>query len=186
MSASERSGSHTILSESISGAAVYVGMTRGRGENALYVVAENLTEARELFIEAMEPDRADCGLADVTERAAEAVRGLVDDGPAKLVYTRIAQLTRAAKKAEAASAWWQQAGARLDQQRADQQAESDTQAAKIQAATDAVELVHADVLAPLVTLAQQEGADHLAALDREAAAQHRLNTVERLGRRAAR
>lgn len=64
--------SHTILTDSINGAAVYVGMTRGRGENALHVIAETRAEARAQFIDAMERDRADRGLADATERAASA------------------------------------------------------------------------------------------------------------------
>lgn len=40
-----------------------------------------------------------------TERAAEAVRGLVDDGPVRIVNTRLAQLTQEAEKAERRAAW---------------------------------------------------------------------------------
>lgn len=56
--------SHTVLGEQMGGAAVYVGMTRGRNENTLHVVAESMADARAQFIEAMESDRADRGLAD--------------------------------------------------------------------------------------------------------------------------
>lgn len=178
--------SHTILTDSIGGAAVYVGMTRGKNENALHIIADSTEEARALFVEAMERDRADRGLADATERAAEAVRGLVNDGPVKLVNTRVARLVQDAEKAEQRAATWGHIGQRLDQQKAHQQAKTDEQTAVIQAATSAVEQVRAEVRGPLVTLATQEGTDHLAALEREAEARHRLGTVGRLGKRAAR
>lgn len=179
-------GSHTILSDGINGAAVYVGMTRGRGENALHVIAESRAEARVQFVDAMERDRADRGLADATERATEAVRGLVDDGPVKLVNTRTAQLIQDAEKAERRAVWWERVGARLDQQHEHQQAEKDDQAAVIQAVTDTARRVRAEVQEPLTVVAMQEGTEHLAALDHEAAAQTKLNAAGRFGRRAAR
>ena len=178
--------SHTILSDGINGAAVYVGMTRGRGENALHVIAESRAEARAQFIDAMERDHADRGLADATERAAEAVRGLVNDGPVKLVNTRVAQLIQDAEKAERRAAWWERVGARLDQQHDHQKAEKDEQAAVIQAATEAAVHVRAEVREPLTVVAMQEGTEHLAALDQETATQKKLNTAGRFGRRAAR
>ncbi|WP_449282953.1 MobF family relaxase [Leucobacter sp.] len=178
--------SHTILADGIDGAAVYVGMTRGKGENSLHIIADSTEDARALFIEAIERDRADRGLADATERAAEAVRGLVNDGPVKLVNTRVAQLVQDAEKAERRAAAWERIGQRLDQQQARQQAESDEQAAVIQATTGTVERVRAEVQGPLVMLARKEGADHLATIGGEAAARHRLSTVGRLGKRAAR
>ena len=178
--------SHTILSDGINGAAVYVGMTRGRSENALHVIAESRAEARAQFIDAMERDNADRGLADATERAVEAVRGLVDEGTVKLVNTRVAQLIQDAEKAERRAAWWERVGARLDQQHEHQQAEMDEQTAVIQAETEAATRVRAEVREPLTVVAMQEGREHLAALDQEAAAQTKLNTAGRFGRRAAR
>ncbi|MEJ1092899.1 MobF family relaxase [Microbacterium istanbulense] len=178
--------SNTILSDGINGAAVYVGMTRGRGKNALHIIAESRAEARALFIDATERDRADLGLADATERAAEAVRGLVDDGPVKLVNTRVAQLIQDAEKAEHRAAWWERVGARLNQQHEHQQAEKDDQAAVIQSSTEAAGRVRVEVQEPLTVVALEEGTEHLAALDREAAAQTKLNTAGRFGRRAAR
>lgn len=178
--------SHTILSDGINGAAVYVGMTRGRGENALHVIAESRAEARAQFIDAMECDHADRGLADATERAAEAVRGLVDDGPVKLVNTRVAQLIQDAEKAERRAAWWERVGARLDQQHEHQQTEKDDQDAVVQSATEAAVRVRAEVQEPLTVVAMQEGAEHLAALDQETAARTKLNAAGRFGRRAAR
>lgn len=178
--------SHTILSDGINGAAVYVGMTRGRGENALHVIAESRAGARAQFIDAMERDRADRGLADATERAAGAVRGLVDDGPVKLVHTRVAQLIQDAEKAERRAAWWERVGARLDQQHEHQQAEKDDQAAVIQSETEAAVQVRAQVQEPLTAVAIQEGTEQLAALDQETAAQTKLNAAGRFEKRAAR
>ncbi|MFV0373073.1 hypothetical protein [Microbacterium sp.] len=40
-------GSHTILTDATSAASVYVGMTRGRKQNLLHVVAESQEHARE-------------------------------------------------------------------------------------------------------------------------------------------
>ena len=42
--------SHTVLGEQIGGAAVYVGMTRGRNENTLHVIAEDMADARAQFV----------------------------------------------------------------------------------------------------------------------------------------
>lgn len=180
------SASHTILSDGINGAAVYVGMTRGRGENALHVIAESRAEARAQFVDAMERDNADRGLIDATERAAEAVRGLVDDGPVKLVNIRVAQLIQDAEQAERRAAWWERVGARIDQQHEHQQAEKDDHATVIQSETEAAGRIRAEVREPLTVVAMQEGTEHLAALDQETAAQTKLNMAGRLGRHAAR
>ncbi len=178
--------SHTILSNGINGAAVYVGMTRGSGENALHVIAESRAEARAQFIDAMERDSADRGLADATERAAEAVRGLVDDGPVKLVRIRVAQLIQDAEKAKRRAVWWERVGARIDQQHEHEQAEKAEQAAVIQSAREAAVRVRAEVQEPLTVAALEEGTEHLAALDRATAAQTKLNASGRFGRRTAR
>ncbi len=180
------SASHTILSDGINGAALYVGMTRGRGENALHVIAESRAEARAQFIDAMERDNADRGLINATERAAEAVRGLVDDGPVKLVNTRIAQLLQDAEKAERRAAWWERVGARLDQQHEHHQAEKDNHEAVIQSSTETAVRVRAEAQEPLTVAATQEGTSHLAALDQETTTQTKLNMAGRFGRRAAR
>lgn len=97
---------HTILTDAMSGAAVYVGMTRGTDEDRLHILADNLPQAREQFIDAVERDRADRGLTHATQHAAQTVRGLVDDGPVKLVNTEIAALTQQAEHAEQRAALW--------------------------------------------------------------------------------
>lgn len=106
-------GSHTILTDATSAAGMYVGMTRGRNENLLHIVAGNLAEARVQFIEAMERDRTDRGLAAATQRAVEEVAGLTEHGPVQLVNDEIAALVQRAETAEAQAARWQQVGATL-------------------------------------------------------------------------
>lgn len=110
-------GSHTILTDATSAAGVYVGMTRGREQNLLHVVAESQEQAREQFVAAMERDRADRGLTDATERAAEAVRGLVDEGPVRVVQTERARLTQIIERAEQHAAMFEDAAARFAAQK---------------------------------------------------------------------
>lgn len=80
-----------------------------------YIIAENEADARAQSIDAVGRDRVDRGLADATQHAAQAVRGLVDDGPVKFVNTEIAALTKQAEDAEQWTALWQQAADRLPQ-----------------------------------------------------------------------
>ncbi len=121
-------GSHTILTNATSAASVYVGMTRGRESNMLHIVAEHHADARAQFIEAMERDRADRGLTDATERATEAVRGLVDEGPVRLVQTERARLARIVQHAEQSASVFEEASARFAAQKDTHRAE--TQAIK--------------------------------------------------------
>ncbi|WP_235507733.1 MobF family relaxase [Agromyces sp. Root1464] len=71
--------SHTVVSDAMDAAGVYVGMTRGHDSNRLHVVAADLDDARAQFILATERDRADRGLAEATAFAKESVRGLTAD-----------------------------------------------------------------------------------------------------------
>ncbi|PCC35859.1 TrwC relaxase [Brachybacterium sp. JB7] len=145
--------SHTILTEATSAASVYVGMTRGRDQNLLHVVAENLADARGQFIEAMERDRADHGLTDATRRATEQVAGLVEDGPAKLVNTEIAALIEQAETAEAQAERWQQVRTVLADLSTRETAVRETAQAAEEAAKQHADLVRAEVAAPLVSAA---------------------------------
>jgi len=178
--------SHTVLTESMGGAAVYVGMTRGRETNTLHVVAESMADARAQFIEAMERDRADRGLADATERATEAIRGLITDGPVSMVNAEIARLTREAGRAEAMAKKWEQVAARLDQQHATHQAEDDEQADVLRQAEEEVSRIHAEVTEPLITQAEHDGTTYLTAVESETVARTRLDKAGRFTRRKAR
>lgn len=178
-------GSHTILSDAMSGAAVYVGMTRGRQENQLHVIAENTADARAQFIDAVERDRADRGLAHATQEATEAVRGLVDDGPVKRVNTEIATLTAQAERAERRAAFWQQAANALTELREQQRHERDQAARASDAATQQRGRVRAEVADPLTMQASAALAEWQAAYTEQQAARDRLRTVGRFGKRRA-
>ena len=178
--------SHTVLTEATSAAGVYVGMTRGRETNRLHVVATDMADARARFIEAMDRDPADRGLDHATAQAAEAVQGLVSDGPVRLVVDELDRLDHEAEHAQRAAQRWEQIAARLDAQRATHRAEDDESAAVLGKAKDAAEQVRAEVTQPLTSQAERNGAAYLAAAEDEAATNARLATVRRFGRRKAR
>ena len=87
--------SHTVLSDALDGAGMYVGMTRGRQQNTVHVVAADLDDAREQFAAALQRDRADRGLATAARAAREAVAGLVPDGPVDVRQRRARPAARA-------------------------------------------------------------------------------------------
>lgn len=178
--------SHTMLSEATSAAGVYVGMTRGRETNRLHVVAADLADARAQFIEAMERDPADRGLDHATRAAQETVRGLIADGPVRLVTEELARLDHEAKRAERQAARWEQIAARLDAQRATHRAEDDENTTVLRKAHEAAERIRAEVTGPLTVQAEHDGAAYLAAVENETATSARLATVGRFGRRKAR
>lgn len=177
--------SHTILTDAMTGPAIYVGMTRGKNENQLHIIADNLADAREQFIDAMERDRADRGLTDATQQAQEAVRGLVDDGPVKLVRTEIAALERRAERAEARAALWQQASDALDELHAQQRAECERVAEANNAAKQHVELVRAEVAERMITQARAALTKWQAADTAERAAGARVRAAGRFRKRRA-
>ncbi len=177
--------SHTILTDAMTGPAIYVGMTRGKNENQLHIIADNLADAREQFIDAMERDRADRGLTDATQQAQEAVRGLVDDGPVKLVRTEIAALERRAERAEARAALWQQASDALDELHAQQRAECERVAEANNAAKQHVELVCAEVAERMITQARAALTKWQAADTAERAAGARVRAAGRFRKRRA-
>ncbi len=178
--------SHTVLTDATSAAGVYVGMTRGRDANRLHVVADDVADAKAQFVEAMERDPADRGLDHATVQAVEAVRGLVADGPVKLVTEELARLEHEAERAQQQAEQWELIAARLDAQRETHRAEDEQDNAAIRAAEDTAEHVRAEATGPLVRQAEQDGAAYLAVVEDEAAATARLSTVGRFGRRKAR
>ena len=178
--------SHTVLTASMGGAAVYVGMTRGRNTNTLHVVAEGMADARAQFIEAMERDSADRGLSDATERATLAVRGFVADGSVKLVNDRIAQLIREAERAEQSASVWERLADHLAQQRAGQQGEKQESADALRSAEATATQAKTEAVSVLMPQAIADGETYLTALAREQETASRAATVGRLGRRKAR
>ena len=150
-------GAHTILTDATSAAGVYVGMTRGREQNLLHVVAESQGQAREQFVAAMERDRADRGLTDATERAADAVRGLVDEGPVRLVQTERARLTQVIERAEQHAALFEEATARFAAQRQAHQVEAGEHAELVARAKTTAEHTRRTVTTEVETQARADG-----------------------------
>jgi hypothetical protein len=159
--------SHTILSDALDSAGVYVGMTRGQNANRLHIVAADLDDAREQFTAALERDHADRGLEIATQAAREAVAGLAANGPVRMVNAERARLTGQIKHASQQADKWEHAVAALVRQADAHQAESDEQQETIVKAAEAIaERVRADVVAPLVEQATADGTAHLAARSR--------------------
>ncbi len=150
-------GSHTLLTDASSAAGVYVGMTRGREQNVLHVVAESQGQAREQFVAAMERDRADRGLTDATERAAEAVRGLVDEGPVRLVQTERARLTQVIERAEQHAAMFEDAAVRFAAQKQAQHVEAEEHAELVAHAKKTAEHTRNTVTADVETRTREDG-----------------------------
>lgn len=177
--------SHTILTDAMSGAAVYVGMTRGTDENQLHIIAESLPAAREQFIDAVQRDRADRGLPDATQHAAQAVRGLVEDGPVKAVKAEIAALTTRAERAEQRAALWQQAADALTDLYAQQHHEREQARYATGAAKQNLDAVRAHVARPLTKQASHAPAQWRDADTAQRTARDRLATAGRFGKRRA-
>lgn len=149
--------SHTILTDATSAAGVYVGMTRGREQNLLHVVAESQEQAREQFVSAMERDRADHGLTDATERATEAVRGLVEDGPVRLVQTERARLTQVIERSERHAAVSDDAAARFAAQKQAHHVEAGEHAEHVAHAKKTAEHTRRTVTTEVETRARADG-----------------------------
>lgn len=95
---------HMLLTETTTGSAAYVGMTRGREDNVAHLVADNIDEARAIWTGVMGRDRADLGPGHAAEQAAEEMERYTPQRPARVVldqlhqaWTRQADLTGQAK-----------------------------------------------------------------------------------------
>lgn len=177
--------SHTVLSDALDSAGVYVGMTRGRDANRLHIVAANLDDAREQFTVALERDRADRGLFAATQAAHDAVAGLTADGPVRVVNVERARLTKQIERANREAAKWERAGAALDSQAQEQRAEADAQQAIVVAAEANAQRVRTAVSAPLIEQATADGTAYLAVRIRVWAASDAYRTASGLHRRSA-
>ncbi|MDR1427562.1 MAG: hypothetical protein LBJ08_07390 [Bifidobacteriaceae bacterium] len=166
--------SHTVLSDGLGAAGLYVGMTRGRQANLLHVVAGDMADAKAQLVEAIGRDRADRGLDGTAQPARDAVRGLVDDGPARLVAAELARLDRQAERAEQWAARWEKIAVRLDALRAAHLAEDHQLASALRDAEGRAARVRVEVSGPLAACAEADGAAYLAAVAAEAAASARL------------
>lgn len=177
--------SHTILTDALDAAGIYVGLTRGRELNRLHIVAADLGDAHEQFTAALERDRADRGLTNATQQAQAAVAGLVTDGPVHLVNAERARLTKQIAQAEERAAWWSKAAHRLDRQAAEHRTAYEEQQAHLTAAREQAETVRAEVVPPLFEQATADAAALATARERERDAGAALRAAGRLRRRNA-
>jgi hypothetical protein len=178
--------SHTVLSDSLSAAGLYVGMTRGRAANLLHVVAENLGGARAQFTDAMARDRADRGLDAATRQAVEDVTGLVADGPAAIVNAEKARLAGLIAKAEANAERWQQGADALDRQQRRHQQARDQQQGAVDTAQARWEQTRTAAVAALAADAAADAETLAAARDEMRAAAEDARRASPLTRRTAR
>ncbi|MGB4779853.1 MobF family relaxase [Microbacterium sp.] len=177
--------SHTLLSDGLSAAGVYVGLTRGREKNRLHVVAADLADAREQFTTALERDRADRGLHEATQRAHGAVSGLRDEGPVRIVNAERTRLADLIEQAEQAAVNWERAAVAVTRQRQEQAKEADEQQVIVATAQAHAEQVRVDVFGPLAAQATTDGTALLTARERAWEASRTRTTARGLRKRAA-
>lgn len=177
--------SHTVLSDALDAAGVYVGMTRGRETNTLHVVATDLDDAKQQFVDALARDRADRGLEDATERANEAVTGIVVDGPVSEVNAERELIVERIARADAEREQWVSAAARLHDQSERHRAEYEPQRELAAAADAKVSALLARVVESLAQEAATDGSEFLAAQQAAYIAHRAKANAPRFRRRAA-
>ena len=177
--------SHTVLSDALDSAGIYVGMTRGRTQNQLHVVAADLSDAREQFTAALQRDRADRGLSEASRVARAAVSGLVPDGQVATVNAERDRLCEAIQAAEREAARWDHALSEIARQSGEHNAEYVQQSHIVAAADAHLVDARADVAASLTELARADGAGYLTAQERMWQANGALRTTGRFGKRPA-
>jgi len=176
---------HTVLSGGLDAAGVYVGMTRGRHQNVLHIVASSEDEAREQFVTALDRDRADRGLDAAIGQARAAVAGLVEDGPVKTVNAEKARLAKVIEQAEANAARWQHGADVLAHQQREHRAARAEQQAVGETADARLTQVRAETLTPLLTQALADGQETETAREAMSAATDAVGRASRFGRRGA-
>lgn len=176
---------HTLLSGSLAAAGVYVGMTRGRDSNVLHIVADNLDEAREQFIDALQLDRADRGLQAATSGARIAVTGLAAEGPVRVVNDERSRLVQAIAHADQEAERWEHAAGLLAAQARTHTGDEASGRNALAVAEAHSAAVLDDAVRPLLTQAMADGQGYLDAHSQQIAARDEANSTSRLGRRSA-
>lgn len=176
---------HTLLSDALDAAGVYVGMTRGRETNRLHIVAGDLADAKQQFVDALARDRADRGLEDATERAREAVADLVADEPMSIVSAERNRIIERIAKADAERERWASAAAKLHDQSERHKAEYEPQRELAEAADAKAAAVLTDVVESLTQEAVADGAAFLAAQQDAIAARRAKESASRFRKRFA-
>nr|WP_218868669.1 MobF family relaxase [Pseudoclavibacter chungangensis] len=176
---------HALLSDAIEAAGVYVGMTRGRETNRLHIVASDLADAKQQFVDALARDRADLGLEDATERAREAVTDLIADGPMSIVSSERDRIIERVTKADAEREHWVSAAARLHDQSGRHKAEYERERELAESADAKAAAVLANVVKLLAQEAVADGAAFLASHQEAYAAHLAIMSASRFRKRSA-
>jgi len=93
---------HFVAGETTTAAATYVGMTRGRDDNTAHLVADTPEQARAIWEQALDRDRADLGVARARLQAIDAIDRYGPNGPAQV---RQADAHRRAQQQRRAESW---------------------------------------------------------------------------------
>lgn len=102
-------GADLVLGEHTSASAAYVGMTRGREDNTVHIVAENPETARQMWVDAFSRDRADLGPAHAAQLATTEAAKYVPLRPVEQIQTALWKTwTRQADLAQARQRWVRQ------------------------------------------------------------------------------
>ncbi|MPV89085.1 AAA family ATPase, partial [Georgenia ruanii] len=176
---------HTVLSDALDAAGIYVGMTRGRCQNLLHLVATDLDDARQQYAAALERDRADRGLTEATRAAQAVVSGLVPDGRLAWVNAERSRLREWIATADRQTARWERVAAALARQTAVHHTEYARQSQLVAAADAHASEVRYEVAAPLIAQATADATDYQTTQQRMWHASRRLQGSGRFGRRAA-
>ena len=176
---------HTMLSESLDAAGMYVGMTRGRSADVLHIVADTLDEARDQFVNAMERDRADRGLEVATADARTSIAGLAATGPVKFVNDERSRLTELIEQADLEAARWARAADLVDEQAQTHAREEALAADTLRAAEEHLATLRSEAFAPLLARALGDGRSYIDADAREHEAWTVARGAGRLAKRGA-
>jgi hypothetical protein len=119
---------HLVLGEHTSAASAYVAMTRGRRDNVVHIVAQDVDDARRQWDDVFGRDRADLGPAVAAQRATEDVDRYGAQPPMRPLEEVLAEL-----RADLRAAWTKQADLTEHQQRLVEERDALRQVAAIRA-----------------------------------------------------
>ncbi|WP_282825810.1 MobF family relaxase [Gulosibacter sediminis] len=165
--------SHTVLTDALDAAGIYVGMTRGRELNTLHIVATDLDDARQQFVDALGRDRADRGLEEATERARAEIVGIVADGPVSIVNAERDRIIDRITRTNEERKYWVSVVEKLRDQSVRHKAEYASQHEKVEAEEENLTVVLTGVVESLSKEAAIDGAAFLSA-QREAFTANRV------------
>jgi hypothetical protein len=177
---------HTLLTDALDSAGLYVGMTRGRNRNSLHIVAADLDDARTQFTAAITRDRGDRGLEEATRTATREIRGLIEDDSLTIVQAARADLAARIELANRQLATLHDERDDLHRQARTHQHEREQHLQRATAADAQLATTRAAMAAPLTLQATADAADVDTASLRMWAASAASRSAGMLTKRAAR